>query len=80
LGEPVNEPGPGIVSDSGERSARLQRLTNLMDLYRALGGGWIELAGDHPRPADAPLAGLPGVGAEVWQVDVSRASVLVGGA
>jgi multidrug efflux system outer membrane protein len=34
-------------------SARLQRLTNLVDLYRTLGGGWIEHAGDEPRPADA---------------------------
>jgi multidrug efflux system outer membrane protein len=23
-------------------SARLQRLANLVDLYRALGGGWVE--------------------------------------
>jgi outer membrane protein, multidrug efflux system len=30
-------------------------LTNLVDLYRALGGGWIEHAGDTPRPADAPV-------------------------
>lgn len=26
--------------------ARLQRMTNLVDLYRALGGGWIERTGD----------------------------------
>jgi outer membrane protein, multidrug efflux system len=32
---------------------RLARLTNLVDLYRALGGGWIEHAGETPRPADA---------------------------
>uniref|UniRef100_UPI002B0624CA efflux transporter outer membrane subunit n=1 Tax=Burkholderia alba TaxID=2683677 RepID=UPI002B0624CA len=36
-------------------SARLARWTNLVDLYRALGGGWIERAGDQPRPADAPV-------------------------
>jgi outer membrane protein, multidrug efflux system len=36
-------------------TARLARLTNLVDLYRALGGGWIEHAGDTPRPADAPV-------------------------
>jgi multidrug efflux system outer membrane protein len=30
-------------------SARLQRLTSLVDLYRALGGGWIERTGDPPR-------------------------------
>ena len=34
-------------------SARLQRLTTLVDLYRALGGGWIERTGDAQRPADA---------------------------
>ena len=34
-------------------SARLQRLTNLVDLYRALGGGWLEHAGDEPRTGDA---------------------------
>jgi len=33
-------------------SAKLARLTNLVDLYRALGGGWIEHSGDTPRPAD----------------------------
>ncbi|HEV7815566.1 MAG TPA: efflux transporter outer membrane subunit [Janthinobacterium sp.] len=35
-------------------SARLNRLANLVDLYRALGGGWIERNGEQPRPADAP--------------------------
>jgi multidrug efflux system outer membrane protein len=34
-------------------NARLERLTNLVDLYQALGGGWIEHTGDQPRPADA---------------------------
>jgi multidrug efflux system outer membrane protein len=33
-------------------TARLNRLTSLVDLYRALGGGWIQSAGDAPRPAD----------------------------
>ena len=33
-------------------AARLARLTNLVDLYRALGGGWIEHTGDAPRPAE----------------------------
>ena len=33
-------------------TARLQRLTNLVDLYRYLGGGWIERTGDQPRAAD----------------------------
>jgi multidrug efflux system outer membrane protein len=32
-------------------ATQLQRLTNLVDLYRALGGGWIENTGDAPRPA-----------------------------
>jgi multidrug efflux system outer membrane protein len=33
-------------------SARLARLTNLVDLYRTLGGGWTEHTGDAPRPAE----------------------------
>ena len=37
-------------------SARLQRLTNLVDLYRALGGGWLAHAGDEPRAGDAPAS------------------------
>ena len=32
-------------------SARLNRLTSLVDLYRALGGGWLEHTGDQPRAA-----------------------------
>jgi outer membrane protein, multidrug efflux system len=36
-------------------NARVQRLSNLVDLYQALGGGWIERAGEAPRPADAPV-------------------------
>jgi multidrug efflux system outer membrane protein len=34
-------------------SARLARATNLVTLYEALGGGWIERSGDAPRTADA---------------------------
>ncbi|WP_028225851.1 efflux transporter outer membrane subunit [Paraburkholderia ferrariae] len=34
---------------------QLARQNNLVDLYRALGGGWIEHAGETPRPADAPV-------------------------
>jgi multidrug efflux system outer membrane protein len=34
-------------------ATRMQRLTNLVDLYRALGGGWIAKTGDTPRPADS---------------------------
>jgi multidrug efflux system outer membrane protein len=37
-------------------SARLNRLTNLVDLYQYLGGGWLQHTGDTPRPADAPAA------------------------
>jgi len=37
-------------------SARLNRLTNLVDLYRSLGGGWIQHTGDEPRPADTSAA------------------------
>jgi len=37
-------------------STRLQRLTSLVDLYRALGGGWIERTGDEPRPTDYGVA------------------------
>jgi multidrug efflux system outer membrane protein len=33
--------------------ARLQRLANLVDLYRALGGGWIENTGDALRQVEA---------------------------
>ena len=33
-------------------AARLARHTNLVDLYRSLGGGWIEHSGDSPRPAE----------------------------
>ena len=33
-------------------STRLARLTNLVDLYGSLGGGWIEHTGDAPRPAE----------------------------
>jgi multidrug efflux system outer membrane protein len=36
-------------------TARMQRLQNLVDLYQALGGGWIQHAGEQPRPADAPV-------------------------
>lgn len=33
-------------------TARMQRLSNLVDLYQYLGGGWIKHTGDTPRPAD----------------------------
>jgi multidrug efflux system outer membrane protein len=35
-------------------TARLNRLTGVVDLYRALGGGWIQRTGDAPRSADVP--------------------------
>jgi outer membrane protein, multidrug efflux system len=37
-------------------TARTQRWANLVTLYRALGGGWIEHTGDVPRAADAHVA------------------------
>ncbi|MDB5774011.1 MAG: multidrug transporter [Herbaspirillum sp.] len=36
-------------------TTRLNRLTGLVDLYRALGGGWIQRTGDKPREADTRL-------------------------
>jgi outer membrane protein, multidrug efflux system len=33
-------------------NTRLARLTSLVDLYRSLGGGWVEHTGDSPRPAE----------------------------
>ena len=38
-------------------TTRLQRLTNLVDLYRTLGGGRIERTGDQPRAADTSISG-----------------------
>jgi outer membrane protein, multidrug efflux system len=40
-------------------SARLDRQTNLVNLYEALGGGWIEHNGDQPRPAQAEYGTVP---------------------
>ncbi|MEM4989736.1 efflux transporter outer membrane subunit [Collimonas sp. H4R21] len=37
-------------------TARLNRLTSLVDLYRALGGGWLQHSGDVARPAASPIA------------------------
>ncbi|MBC8023707.1 MAG: efflux transporter outer membrane subunit [Burkholderiales bacterium] len=37
-------------------ATRLARLTNLVDLYRALGGGWIQKTGDTPRPVASAMA------------------------
>lgn len=34
-------------------SAHLNRLTSLVNLYLALGGGWLQHTGETPRPADA---------------------------
>jgi multidrug efflux system outer membrane protein len=40
-------------------NTRLARLASLVDLYRALGGGWIEHTGDAPRPAEDVVAIVP---------------------
>jgi outer membrane protein, multidrug efflux system len=40
-------------------SAQLARQNNLVDLYEALGGGWIEHTGDEPRPAEADYGTAP---------------------
>jgi multidrug efflux system outer membrane protein len=40
-------------------SARLGRLTTLVDLYRALGGGWVERTGDLPRAAEEVARSVP---------------------
>ncbi|AQV97871.1 multidrug transporter [Cupriavidus necator] len=34
-------------------TTRLNRLTSLVDLYRSLGGGWIQRTGDAPRQAES---------------------------
>jgi multidrug efflux system outer membrane protein len=42
--------------DSSERqlvATRLARWTSIVDLYRALGGGWLEHSGDKPLAPDA---------------------------
>ncbi len=40
-------------------AARQDRLSALVGLYRALGGGWIERSGDTPAPADVGAEGAP---------------------
>nr|WP_134168873.1 TolC family protein [Paraburkholderia caballeronis] len=42
-------------------STRLNGATNLVDLYRELGGGWIERTRDNPRPVDS-VPGYRGIG------------------
>ncbi len=37
-------------------AARLNRLTNLVELYQRLGGGWLERTGDTPQPAETVQA------------------------
>ncbi|KVD29588.1 efflux transporter outer membrane subunit [Burkholderia ubonensis] len=54
-------------------NARLARWTNLVDLYRALGGGWIQRAGETPRPADQPVD-YGKVGAPVASAASARAN------
>ena len=56
LGRPYQE--PEIANGLAQQSlvtARMERLQNLVTLYQALGGGWIEHTGEQPRPADAPV-------------------------
>jgi outer membrane protein, multidrug efflux system len=51
-------------------SVRLARLTNLVDLYRTLGGGWIERTGEAPRaPEEVGVIG----GAGAVESKLSRA-------
>jgi multidrug efflux system outer membrane protein len=38
-------------------AVRLNRVTNLVTLYKDLGGGWIQHTGDAPRPPDAQMQG-----------------------
>jgi multidrug efflux system outer membrane protein len=47
-------------------SVRLARLTNLVDLYRSLGGGWIERTGDEPRAAET-LVSIPPLASSGFQ-------------
>jgi len=47
-------------------STRLARLTSLVDLYRYLGGGWIEHTGDAPRPAENVASIAPAASAPAW--------------
>src|SRR5690348_3637016 len=51
--------GPGACNAQQTLvSVRRARLTNLVDLYRTLGGGWIERTGDTPRaPEDIGAIG-----------------------
>ena len=66
-------------------TARLNRVTNLVDLYRELGGGWIEHAGDQPRPSDAmpnyrdigtPTAAAPASGTTVSSASAGPAKLV----
>ncbi len=41
-------------------ATRLNRLTNLVTLYKDLGGGWIQHTGEQPRPPDAETFNLQG--------------------
>jgi multidrug efflux system outer membrane protein len=40
-------------------NVRLDQLTSQVNLYRALGGGWLARNGDTPRAADAGLRTAP---------------------
>jgi hypothetical protein len=47
-------------------SVRLARLTNLVDRYRSLGGGWIERTDDMPRAAET-LGSIPPLSSNGFQ-------------
>lgn len=56
-------------------TARMERATNLVDLYRELGGGWIEHAGETPRAPDAPANFGPASGLAVTAAPASTVSM-----
>ncbi|WP_244847997.1 efflux transporter outer membrane subunit [Caballeronia sp. SL2Y3] len=53
-------------------TVRTERLANLVNLYQALGGGWVEHTGDAPRPADAPA--MPAAPADVGAASTPQAA------
>ncbi len=55
-------------------TARMERATNLVDLYRELGGGWIERSGDTPRAPDVPANFGPALGTSVSSAPAAAVS------
>ncbi len=49
-----------FTAQQGLVTARLSRADNLVTLYKALGGGWVERTGDTPRAPDAGLGATKG--------------------